>query len=104
MKTSKLVENMDDLGETPLGSSVLAEGPSKTPPNEINPDVATMTAQGRLRHYASDMALTADIPKEEQRVRGIKLVLILTSMIFVQFVVMLDLSIVATVKAQESSL
>ncbi|KAI8956193.1 MFS multidrug transporter [Xylaria longipes] len=96
MKTSKLVENMDDLGETPLGSSVLAEGPSKTPQNEINPDVATMAAESGLQHYAGDMPLTADTPREGRPVRGIKLVLILTSMIFVQFVVMLDLSIVST--------
>ncbi|RYC61589.1 hypothetical protein CHU98_g4611 [Xylaria longipes] len=96
MKTSKLVENMDDLGETPLGSSVLAEGPSKTPQNEINPDVATMAAESGLQHYAGDMLLTAETPREGRPVRGIKLVLILTSMIFVQFVVMLDLSIVST--------
>ncbi|KAI1197699.1 MFS general substrate transporter [Nemania serpens] len=55
-----------------------------------------MAAQEGVIHHASDIPSTEDTPKEEQRVRGIKLVLIITSMIFVQFVVMLDLSIVAT--------
>lgn len=93
---------MADSGDTPLGSSVLAEDPSKTPQNEISPVVATMAAQEGVIHHASDIPSTEDTPKEEQRVRGIKLVLIITSMIFVQFVVMLDLSIVATVNAQQS--
>ncbi|KAJ8126216.1 hypothetical protein O1611_g7421 [Lasiodiplodia mahajangana] len=87
---------MDDLGETAPGSSVPAEGPSKTPQNEINPDVVATAAQGRVRHDTSDMPSTADAPKEEERPHGIKLALIVTSMIFVQFVVMLDLSIVST--------
>ncbi|KAI0972470.1 MFS general substrate transporter [Xylaria arbuscula] len=90
---------MDSLVETPLGSSVLADGPSKTAQNEIKPDVATMAVQGRLQNHVGGMPLTADTPEEEQRVRGIKLMLILISMVFVQFVVMLDLSIVSTVKA-----